>query len=53
MISFSGGNADLCLLNNGGCDQICHNSCGRKVTCACGEGYKLAYDKTTCIGKKW
>ncbi|CAB3978528.1 sushi, von Willebrand factor type A, EGF and pentraxin domain-containing 1-like [Paramuricea clavata] len=44
-----GGYSDQCLLNNGGCDQICYNSCGRKVQCACGIGYKLAYDKKTCI----
>ena len=47
-----GGYGDKCLLNNGGCDQICYNSCGRKVQCACGVGYKLAYDKTTCLGMK-
>jgi hypothetical protein len=53
MVLFSGGYSDQCLLNNGGCDQICYNSCGRKVQCACGIGYKLAYDKKTCIGKEY
>ena len=47
------GYTDICSLNNGGCDQICYNKCGRKVECACGTGYKLAYDKKTCLGKEY
>ena len=47
------GNTDICSLNNGGCDQICYNKCGREVECACGTGYKLTYDKKTCLGKEY
>ena len=46
-----GGIADWCQIENGGCDQICVNHCNRKTTCKCYEGYTLAYDQKTCVGK--
>ena len=49
--SISGGLADWCLLDNGGCAQICNNQCGRKTSCSCLPGYKLAYDGKACIGE--
>lgn len=35
-----------CLLNNGGCEQICIPTEGRSRTCACGIGYKR--DEISC-----
>eukprot|EP00112_Aurelia_sp_Birch-Aquarium-sp1_P010422 Seg2224.1 transcript_id=Seg2224.1/GoldUCD/mRNA.D3Y31 product=Fucolectin-1 protein_id=Seg2224.1/GoldUCD/D3Y31 len=45
-----GGLADYCLLENGGCDQLCFNKCDKKTSCGCLPGYVLAYDKRTCLG---
>ena len=47
---FLGGLADYCLLENGGCDQLCFNKCDKKTSCGCLPGYLLAYDKRTCLG---
>ncbi|XP_047124114.1 uncharacterized protein LOC101237974 isoform X1 [Hydra vulgaris] len=42
--------SDYCQIENGGCDQICHNECGsRKTTCSCRPGFKLAYDGKSCF----
>jgi len=41
--------ADWCLIENGGCEQLCHNHCNQKTTCSCLPGYTLAYDRKTCI----
>ncbi|KAJ7381185.1 hypothetical protein OS493_004785 [Desmophyllum pertusum] len=43
--------ADLCQLDNGGCQQSCYNLCNLKVKCGCWPGYTLAYDAKTCIDK--
>ena len=43
--------ADLCQLDNGGCQQVCYNLCNLKVQCGCWPGYNIAYDAKTCIGK--
>jgi len=43
--------ADLCQLDNGGCEQVCYNLCNLKVKCGCWPGYTLAYDGKTCMGK--
>ncbi|XP_022792631.1 uncharacterized protein LOC111331727 [Stylophora pistillata] len=43
--------ADLCQLNNGGCDQVCYNLCNLRVKCGCLPGYTLAYDGTTCMDR--
>lgn len=45
-----GGLADYCLLENGGCDQICYNKCDKKTSCGCYAGYALAYDGKSCLG---
>ncbi|XP_017779791.1 PREDICTED: signal peptide, CUB and EGF-like domain-containing protein 3 [Nicrophorus vespilloides] len=39
---------DECMVNNGGCSDICENKMGRYV-CQCNPGYKLAADAKTCI----
>ena len=49
--SESGALADLCQLDNGGCEQVCYNLCNLKVQCDCWPGYTLAYDGKTCMGK--
>ncbi|XP_048580608.1 uncharacterized protein LOC5507741 isoform X2 [Nematostella vectensis] len=41
--------ADLCQLDNGGCEQVCYNLCNLKVKCGCYPGFKMAYDGRTCI----
>ncbi|CAH3028156.1 unnamed protein product [Porites evermanni] len=43
--------ADLCQLDNGGCQQVCYNLCNLKVQCDCWPGYTLAYDGKTCMDK--
>ena len=43
--------ADLCQLDNGGCEQVCYNLCNLKVKCGCWPGYTLAYDAKTCMGE--
>nr|XP_058970077.1 uncharacterized protein LOC131796502 [Pocillopora verrucosa] len=43
--------ADLCQLNNGGCEQVCYNLCNLRVKCGCLPGYTLAYDGMTCIDR--
>ena len=47
----TGALADLCQLDNGGCQQVCYNLCNLKVQCGCWPGYNIAYDAKTCIGK--
>lgn len=47
---YTGGLADWCQIENGGCEQICNNKCGRETSCSCLPGYNLAYDGKTCIG---
>lgn len=47
----TGSLADLCQLDNGGCEQVCYNLCNLKVQCGCWPGYILAYDGKTCIGE--
>ena len=42
---------DKCQIENGGCEHICYNKCGRESSCSCLPGYKLAYDGKSCIGK--
>jgi len=37
-----------CLVNNGGCSQICTNQVGAPSVCSCNSGYELAADDTTC-----
>jgi len=39
-----------CLVNNGGCDQICENTVG-SFLCHCRENYKLEPDGRTCRRK--
>ncbi len=39
-----------CLVDNGGCEQICENTAGY-FKCGCFEGYKLNVDHKTCDGK--
>ena len=46
-----GGLADWCQIENGGCEQLCYNKCGRHTSCGCLPGYTLAYDRKTCIGR--
>ncbi|XP_068704567.1 uncharacterized protein [Montipora foliosa] len=43
--------ADLCQLENGGCEQVCYNLCNLQVKCGCWPGFVLAYDGKTCIDK--
>ncbi|XP_067053119.1 uncharacterized protein [Acropora muricata] len=43
--------ADLCQLDNGGCEQACYNLCNLKVKCGCWPGYTLAYDGKSCVDK--
>ena len=43
--------ADLCQLDNGGCEQACYNLCNLKVKCGCWPGFTLAYDGKSCVGK--
>ena len=38
-----------CLINNGGCNQNCHDSDG-SYTCSCNDGYQLNNDGHTCEG---
>jgi hypothetical protein len=40
-----------CLVNNGGCEQICRNVPGSNQ-CTCLSGYRLSNDKKTCEGRK-
>ncbi|XP_065060118.1 uncharacterized protein LOC135687479 [Rhopilema esculentum] len=44
-----GGLADFCLLENGGCDQLCFNKCDKRTSCGCLPGFVLAYDGKTCL----
>jgi len=40
---------DLCIENNGGCDQICTNDYSRQtVVCSCNEGFTLKKDEKAC-----
>jgi hypothetical protein len=36
-----------CLINNGGCQQLCSNSAGG-YSCTCNTGFTLAFDGKTC-----
>ena len=47
----TGALADLCQLDNGGCQQVCYNLCNLQVKCDCWPGYNLAYDGKTCLGE--
>jgi len=38
-----------CLVENGGCSQICNNSAG-SYQCLCNQGYFLTCDNKTCQG---
>lgn len=38
-----------CLVNNGGCSDICTNTFGN-FTCSCMTGYALTDDGRTCTG---
>lgn len=40
---------DECVVNNGGCSQICHNTLGG-YNCACRHGYTLLPNGRTCKG---
>ena len=40
---------DECLIDNGGCDQICNNTDG-SFYCSCYSGFTLNYDGFTCDG---
>ena len=40
-----------CLVDNGGCDQICSEMLGSFV-CLCSEGFTLGTDGKSCVGKK-
>uniref|UniRef100_A0A7M5WWB1 Hemicentin-1 n=2 Tax=Clytia hemisphaerica TaxID=252671 RepID=A0A7M5WWB1_9CNID len=44
-----GGMTDLCQVENGGCEHICSNKCGKELSCSCLPGYRLAYDGRSCI----
>ena len=39
-----------CLVKNGGCHQTCINFDG-SYRCDCTNGYQLAPDMSTCVGK--
>ena len=41
---------DPCQHKKGGCQHHCVNDNGR-VRCQCFHGYRLAYDRKTCIGE--
>ena len=41
---------DPCSINNGGCNQFCSGV--TEAQCSCRDGYQLATDRKTCIGKK-
>ncbi|XP_015763294.1 PREDICTED: neurogenic locus notch homolog protein 1-like [Acropora digitifera] len=43
--------ADLCQLDNGGCEQVCYNLCNLQVKCGCWPGFNLAYDGITCVDR--
>jgi len=43
--------ADWCQIENGGCEQLCYNKCGRETSCGCLPGYRLAYDGKSCLGE--
>ena len=42
---------DECVVDNGGCNQICVNKPG-SFECKCEPGYLLSDDGKTCVGKK-
>lgn len=41
---------DPCQEKKGGCQHHCVNENGR-ARCQCFAGYRLAYDRKTCVGK--
>ena len=41
---------DECAEGNGGCDEKCNNTVG-SFHCACTDGFEVATDGKTCIGK--
>ena len=41
---------DSCAKSNGGCSQLCEKVNG-KIQCFCIDGYKLATDGKTCLGR--
>ena len=41
---------DECAINNGGCEQMCHNIIG-SFYCTCGSGYQLDENGLNCTGK--
>ncbi len=42
---------DECLVNDGGCEQNCHNSEG-SFSCSCNDGYTIAANGFDCTGMK-
>ncbi|TRY82421.1 hypothetical protein DNTS_016378 [Danionella cerebrum] len=42
--------SNACVLNNGGCSQICIPTSENTRTCACTTGYNLRPDRLTCEG---
>ena len=47
--SFHAGDVNECLVNNGGCQQICTNTDG-SFMCSCNTGYVLAGNGLGCNG---
>ena len=41
---------DECAVGNGGCEEKCNNTVG-SFYCECLEGFEIASDGKTCIGK--
>ena len=41
---------DECAINNGGCEQMCHNTIG-SFFCTCVAGYQLDANGLNCTGK--
>ena len=39
-----------CITNNGGCEQLCHNTIG-SYYCSCNSSYTLNTDNHMCDGK--
>ncbi|KAG9478402.1 hypothetical protein GDO78_013425 [Eleutherodactylus coqui] len=37
-----------CLINNGGCQQMCREDASKNVICSCASGYKLGEDGKSC-----
>ncbi|KAF5890991.1 low-density lipoprotein receptor-related protein 1B-like, partial [Clarias magur] len=41
---------NVCVLNNGGCSQLCLPTSEHTRTCSCTTGYSLTADRSTCRG---